>query len=390
MLRKKIIFLLLFFAVIIAITLAVFFLNKKNIKLTLFGFNKPPVSTEQMPKRTIGQIKNDFIEKFEQEAEEIKIKNREFLKKQKNSKTRKKFIIAKHYNLIKEDCEKIQDKSLKEDCYYYLNFKDIIKKENIQFCNSLDDEWRDMCIYQISIITMNNWEDCQKIKDGLIHDMCLKKFAIDLNDILICPRLYSGVNACVDRVRSLNNADGDIKNCKEIIKTEYFLNCVMKSNDDCSELEDEYLIDKCESIRFFGLIMTRGTKEECAILPLEEYRKTCELYFDNNKTHTDFDGDGVDNNIELFCDTNPLIAEEEAKEHAWYEERWSAVFDNIYYITKSKLYDLTIDTDNDGLRDYEEKKIYLTDYNNPDTDGDGYSDGEEVKAGYNPNGKGSL
>ncbi|MCK4554224.1 hypothetical protein KAU19_04650 [Candidatus Parcubacteria bacterium] len=48
------------------------------------------------------------------------------------------------------------------------------------------------------------------------------------------------------------------------------------------------------------------------------------------------------------------------------------------------------DTDNDGLDDYYEVRIHKTDPLNPDTDGDGYLDGEEVKSGYNPNGKGML
>jgi len=43
-----------------------------------------------------------------------------------------------------------------------------------------------------------------------------------------------------------------------------------------------------------------------------------------------------------------------------------------------------IDTDNDGLSDREEKDIYVTDENNPDTDGDGYLDGAEVWNGFSP------
>lgn len=41
------------------------------------------------------------------------------------------------------------------------------------------------------------------------------------------------------------------------------------------------------------------------------------------------------------------------------------------------------DSDNDGLRDWEEA-LWETDPANPDTDGDGVSDGEEVRAGRNP------
>jgi len=49
-----------------------------------------------------------------------------------------------------------------------------------------------------------------------------------------------------------------------------------------------------------------------------------------------------------------------------------------------------IDSDFDGLSDYEELKVYKTNPLNPDSDGDGYNDGDEVKNGYNPNGEGKL
>lgn len=51
---------------------------------------------------------------------------------------------------------------------------------------------------------------------------------------------------------------------------------------------------------------------------------------------------------------------------------------------------LSSDSDRDGLSDSVEVRLYFTDPLNPDTDGDGYSDGEEAKKGYNPKGKGKL
>lgn len=52
---------------------------------------------------------------------------------------------------------------------------------------------------------------------------------------------------------------------------------------------------------------------------------------------------------------------------------------------------LTIaDTDTDGLVDRDEVMIWHTDPLNSDTDGDGYKDGDEVKSGYNPLGPGKL
>lgn len=43
-----------------------------------------------------------------------------------------------------------------------------------------------------------------------------------------------------------------------------------------------------------------------------------------------------------------------------------------------------IDSDSDGVNDYDETMIYYTDPNNPDTDNDGYNDREELINGFSP------
>ncbi|MDP2630541.1 MAG: L,D-transpeptidase family protein [Candidatus Uhrbacteria bacterium] len=43
-----------------------------------------------------------------------------------------------------------------------------------------------------------------------------------------------------------------------------------------------------------------------------------------------------------------------------------------------------LDTDSDGISDYDEVHVYHTDPHNADTDSDGYSDGLEVSHGYSP------
>lgn len=48
-----------------------------------------------------------------------------------------------------------------------------------------------------------------------------------------------------------------------------------------------------------------------------------------------------------------------------------------------------LDSDGDGLNDYDEKYIFHTDLRLPDSDGDGYADGEEIKYNYDPNKNGS-
>lgn len=49
-----------------------------------------------------------------------------------------------------------------------------------------------------------------------------------------------------------------------------------------------------------------------------------------------------------------------------------------------------MDTDEDGLNDYDEIKKWKTDPLNPDTDGDNYLDGREAESGYNPAGLGQF
>jgi len=56
---------------------------------------------------------------------------------------------------------------------------------------------------------------------------------------------------------------------------------------------------------------------------------------------------------------------------------------NIWGAKETTIESQNKDTDNDGLKDWQED-LYKTDPNNPDTDNDGYLDGEEVNSGHNP------
>jgi len=51
---------------------------------------------------------------------------------------------------------------------------------------------------------------------------------------------------------------------------------------------------------------------------------------------------------------------------------------------------INVDTDGDGLFDYEEVKVYRTNPIREDSDSDGFSDGQEVRNGYNPLGPGKI
>jgi len=56
---------------------------------------------------------------------------------------------------------------------------------------------------------------------------------------------------------------------------------------------------------------------------------------------------------------------------------------NLFGSNETLVQSQNIDSDNDGLKDWQET-LYKTDANNPDTDGDGYLDGEEIDSGHNP------
>lgn len=94
----------------------------------------------------------------------------------------------------------------------------------------------------------------------------------------------------------------------------------------------------------------------------------------------DSDGDGLNDYDEInIYNTNPNLIDSDFDGLSDYDE-----------IMIYKTDPLKADTDGDGLNDYEEVKIYGTDPLKVDTDGDGYSDYEEVTHGYNPLGDGPL
>ena len=62
--------------------------------------------------------------------------------------------------------------------------------------------------------------------------------------------------------------------------------------------------------------------------------------------------------------------------------------DALYVASSTAQKTVTLDSDRDGLKDWEEL-LWKTDKTNADTDGDGTSDGEELALGRDPRKKGS-
>lgn len=60
------------------------------------------------------------------------------------------------------------------------------------------------------------------------------------------------------------------------------------------------------------------------------------------------------------------------------------IFLILFLFAWPALAETRLDSDNDGIQDRDEIKIYHTDPLNPDTDGDGYNDWRELNSGFSP------
>lgn len=287
------------------------------------------------------------------------------------------------------DCEKEDDEVERKKCYEKLSYYEALKNNKMKDCVNVEDEhFRNLCIYEISKLS-NNWKNCLRISDHGLVENCINGTAFTFNNLDVCDYFDNEPHEkkeCVDRVKALNvgsvlGADprfsdikGSVKDCAEIETLEYFKQCIFRSNDNCDELGDQNLIDRCNSARLFAPAITSNDKANCSKIPLENERKVCYLYFDNDKVFYDTDNDGLTDNKEVWFDVDPFNSDTDGDGLNDYEEIM------IYHSNP-----VSADTDGDGLTDYEEIKIYKTHHQKPDTDGDGILDGEEIKNGANPN-----
>ncbi len=181
-----------------------------------------------------------------------------------------------------------------------------------------------------------NADKCLELKDAAF---CVRKIARDTKNIEICDKIEGDdrVKCQAKVMRDLNVSESNIKKCSEIVLEEDKTGCIFSILDKndydinlCKELEGEdknYCLENVQYVKAFEI-------NDCSGIDNLETREMCESVLKEYLTVED---------------------EEEI-----------------------------IDSDGDGLSDYDEINIYGTDPLNPDTDGDGYNDGEEVSAGYDP------
>ncbi len=138
------------------------------------------------------------------------------------------------------------------------------------------------------------------------------------------------------------------------------------------------------------LYFTRNTDTDPNVLDINENTNTNTNLNINTNTNTntntiptdaelDDDGDGLTNAEESDLGTDPLDPDSDN--------------DGLFDREEVKLYKTnpnSSDHDGDGLSDYEEINEWGTDPLDPDSDNDSYKDGQEVFSGYNPLGPGRL
>jgi|GEM_PF-5160168 len=325
--------------------------------------------------------------------------------------------LYEHHPITEKRCMLQENELAKEACFEELKYLNATTNLDVQKCGELGDEKkRDDCYSYIAGVILDS-DICEEIKDKTEKEACVVRTAINIgvyeNDMQkgrdVCNKYFADEpfenQECKDKVMTfvIFRNIKDIKLCHEVRTLEYPALCydyMFGQGYDCSGLSKEKGKDKCESMYFFN---RAKSLEDCYKLPLADYRKVCLARIENKSTESmDSDNDKVTNGEELNYGINPFNSDtdddglddyEEIKVYKTDPTRSDTDGDNLSDFDEIKKYETSPqrqDTDKDGLIDYEEIFVYKTDPNNPDTDGDGYLDGEEVVNGYNPSGKGKL
>lgn len=288
------------------------------------------------------------------------------------------------YSLKENDC--LAKEEEKGKCLEELEFYRVINQGKVEECEKLNI-FKDDCFLKFGRI--DDYKYCLEIKEEKLKEGCLSDNAYFNRKEETCGFIEEEHERieCFDRYKAMVNGGvlpdeekGDIEKCKEINTLEYFNQCVLRSKDDCEKLGEKALADRCFGARYFTVILSSNDEKNCNLLLAESYNKVCKIYFENNKTMVDSDGDGLVDDRELWFNTDPFNKDSKIG------EGFGGATGNKFMGGGSGSYD----SDSDGLIDREETEKYFTDPQLADTDGDGYKDGDEVKNGFNPRGEGKL
>lgn len=198
----------------------------------------------------------------------------------------------------------------------------------------------------------------------------------ETGEVLSC-RNRPDENNCIAAVAFLSRSDGTCgeindKNasfaCSDIILNETALGKISR----CQSINPESLQVPC----LLELFNAYKQVNDCAGFKESVVRKTCESIAAYQTAVLKYDSKlcaSISNStVKTYCLDN-----------------LTSSINKVVTSTKTTV-DTKLDSDSDGLSDFEEITVYSTDSKNSDMDGDGYTDGAEVKSGYNPCGDGKL
>lgn len=211
----------------------------------------------------------------------------------------------------------------------YLLIRKAIEENDLSYCDELEQEIKDECIY-LYASNFNKTEYCKSIINFEKKQQCLdllnSRGAVKNNDLAKCLEI-------------------NLKNFRD----DCLLAIFQKQEDIsyCNDFKDDQKIF-CQDIIYFNFAVKGNDLVICNKITDDNYRNNCQRSLLN--LPKDSDNDGLLDIEEISYGFNP--------------------------------YD--IDTDKDNLSDFDEMKQFKTDPINFDTDADGISDGEEFKLGTDP------
>lgn len=191
-------------------------------------------------------------------------------------------------------------------------------------------------------------DNCFLLNDNFHKNSCVKQIAMQTENVNLCSEIKESekIQDCKDAThRKIAIDNNNVNNCS-LIESSFMrsscLNSLITANDynssTCDEIQNFEDSNSCKQTVAFNNAVE---SQDCSTIEDEQMRQECESSLDNKN--------------------NTNGSEEQTEEEL-----------------------KNMDSDNDGLSDYEEINVYDTDPENEDTDGDGYLDGEEVEAGYDP------
>ncbi|MFP4514965.1 MAG: hypothetical protein ACLFNO_03120 [Parcubacteria group bacterium] len=203
-------------------------------------------------------------------------------------------------------------------------------------------------------ISSEDYSECNNLEDQDTKNTCITQIAINSSNLDLCQEIddTEKLKYCKSRVyHKVAIANNNINNCSLIEDSFWHKSCLNKiivASDYDENLCDEIVnfddAKNCENI----ILFQQATETNNCDLLEGEIKAECESALNINENNEENNED---------ADAEETMTDAELK---------------------------AMDSDQDGLNDYEELNIYNTDPNNADSDGDGYEDGEEVENGYDP------